>query len=287
MFGYIKVDKPDLKIREFDAYKAVYCTVCRQLRRDYGPLARFTLSYDYTFFAMLRLAALACPVQVVKGRCPYNPLAKCRNITCQNEELSYAAGVAMIMFYYKLRDTLHDEGFWKRLRARLIQPFAARWHRKAARRFADAEAIVAGFCRQQETLEKQGGEGLDRYAHPTADALAQLLCWQAPNEATGRVLQTVGYHVGKWVYLADALDDFATDVKKGRFNPLAARLGPRVSAEELVSFTVTQMNYCIDQACLAFELLPKGNFNSILENILFQGLLQQQNEISRRVVDHE
>ena len=77
-----------------------------------GEALRWGAEITALLWASDPVEALACPVQVVKGRCPYNPLAKCRNITCQNEELSYAAGVAMIMFYYKLRDTLHDEGFW-------------------------------------------------------------------------------------------------------------------------------------------------------------------------------
>ena len=49
MFGYLQIDKAELKVREYEAYKAVYCGLCRQLGRDYSFLTRLALSYDCTF----------------------------------------------------------------------------------------------------------------------------------------------------------------------------------------------------------------------------------------------
>ena len=56
MFGYVKVCKPELKIREYEEYKAVYCTLCRVIGRDYGQISRTLLSYDATFYVLLCLA---------------------------------------------------------------------------------------------------------------------------------------------------------------------------------------------------------------------------------------
>ena len=55
MFGYVKAHKPELKMAEYDTYKAVYCSLCRQLGKDYGVFAKFILSYDFVFLAMLKL----------------------------------------------------------------------------------------------------------------------------------------------------------------------------------------------------------------------------------------
>ena len=49
MFGYIRVDRAELLGKEYDAYKGIYCALCRQLGRDYSIFARFILSYDCTF----------------------------------------------------------------------------------------------------------------------------------------------------------------------------------------------------------------------------------------------
>ena len=56
MFGYIKPYKPELKVKEFDTYQAVYCGLCRQLGEAFGPFAKLTLSYDFTFLAMAAMA---------------------------------------------------------------------------------------------------------------------------------------------------------------------------------------------------------------------------------------
>ena len=48
MFGYLQIQKSELLVREAEAYKAVYCGLCRQMGKDFSGLTRFTLSYDCT-----------------------------------------------------------------------------------------------------------------------------------------------------------------------------------------------------------------------------------------------
>jgi len=55
LFGYIRTFKPEMKVKEFDTYKAVYCGLCKQLGKVYGPFARLTLSYDFTFLSLISL----------------------------------------------------------------------------------------------------------------------------------------------------------------------------------------------------------------------------------------
>ena len=53
MFGYVMANRPELKIREYDRYRAYYCGLCRALKKEYGLLGRLTLNYDMTFLVML------------------------------------------------------------------------------------------------------------------------------------------------------------------------------------------------------------------------------------------
>ena len=53
MFGYIVVNKPEMKIREFDLYQSYYCGLCRSLKERYGKRGQITLSYEMTFLALL------------------------------------------------------------------------------------------------------------------------------------------------------------------------------------------------------------------------------------------
>ena len=286
MFGYIKTYKPEMKIREFDAYKAVYCTLCKQLRKDYGFLARFTLNFDYTFLAMIRIAAKGTSASVKKGRCPFNPLAKCNHVCCEDDSLSYSAAVAMLMFYYKLKDTVADERGGKRFLAYILLWPASRWKKKAANKYPGVEVIIRDFCEQQTMVEQSERTGLDPFCHPTASALSQLFARQIDEQNLQKDVAAVGYNLGKWVYLVDALDDWHKDQKHGRFNPFVRRLSQDVTPNELAEFAEKQLNVCIDEACFAFERLPKRNFYPILHNILFLGLEQVQNEVIGKVKNH-
>ena len=53
MFGYIVVNKPEMKFREFDVYQSYYCGLCKSLKDNYGKRGQMTLSYDMTFLALL------------------------------------------------------------------------------------------------------------------------------------------------------------------------------------------------------------------------------------------
>ena len=125
MFGYIKPFRPELKIREAEDYKAVYCGLCKELGRSYGIFARMTLSYDFAFMAMLfmSLDKNSCP-SFEKCSCIAHPFKKqCRCLG--NRAISLSARAAMILTYYKLKDDLSDKGFFKKIAAAVLFPFAA------------------------------------------------------------------------------------------------------------------------------------------------------------------
>ena len=36
MFGYVVINKPELKFKEFDIYHSFYCGLCQTLKEKYG-----------------------------------------------------------------------------------------------------------------------------------------------------------------------------------------------------------------------------------------------------------
>ena len=84
LFGYIRASKGDLKVKEYEFYKAVYCSLCKTMGREYSPLSRFTLSYDFTFLALLNIALKDGCDAVERKHCVFNPLKKC--IFCKNND---------------------------------------------------------------------------------------------------------------------------------------------------------------------------------------------------------
>ena len=109
MLGYVKIDKAELKVREYEIYTGYYCGVCKSIGSRYGQLPRMFLSYDAAFLAML-LASLSdesdAPVQ---EHCVAHPVVKKKTII-RNRAVDYAADVMLILAWYKIADDANDEG---------------------------------------------------------------------------------------------------------------------------------------------------------------------------------
>ena len=113
MFGYIRVYKPDMKISEYETYKAIYCGLCRELGREYGPAARMTLSFDFTFLAALMMALAEDKPVYTRRKCAANPLKSCI-MADLGEIQSRCCDCAVLMLWYKLEDDLKDHGTIRR-----------------------------------------------------------------------------------------------------------------------------------------------------------------------------
>lgn len=53
MFGYVTVNKPEIKFKDFDMYRSFYCGLCRELRERCGIPGQISLTYDMTFVVLL------------------------------------------------------------------------------------------------------------------------------------------------------------------------------------------------------------------------------------------
>ena len=107
MFGIIVINKPELKVREFEEYRAFYCGVCRSLGKRSGFFAHASLTYDMTFLAVLLSDLYDDPVRPYCERCPIRPWRRCRKHT--NPHIDYAADMNVLLTYYNLLDNWHDD----------------------------------------------------------------------------------------------------------------------------------------------------------------------------------
>lgn len=285
MFGYIRPQKSELLVREYEQYKGVYCSLCRQLGESYGIVSRLALSYDCTFLAMVAIGVSSdCP-GFRQGRCVVNPLKKCTYCGGGQPGLVFAAALCVIMTYYKLRDDLEDSGFLGKCRAWLLLLFAARAHKKSARDFPELERIVASATESQGRVEREEAPCVDACADPTAQMLAGVFALAAKKDSRQeRIFQQFGYFLGRWVYLIDAEDDLRKDLKKQSFNPFvtAYRLTPQSTPEQL--FQAARrcnevLNLTLSQAAAAIGLADFSCFGPIILNIVQKGLPAMQKEL--------
>lgn len=287
MFGYIRPFKPDLRIREWDTYKAVYCGLCGQLGKSFGPVARLTLSYDFVFLCVLHYAVSSQRPVFEAGRCHVNPMRKL-TVCIPDETLAFGADMASLMLYYKALDNMQDGGALRKIVWSAARPFAGGARKKAAARQPFCDESIAACMAGQAKLEKDGCSSIDAACEPTAGAMSAIFGQMGGGDpATRRILERTGYLLGRYVYLCDALDDLPGDLKSGSYNPFALRYGLTTASDEAALRDVCKkardaLYMTAGEAAKAYQLLEPGVFGSILDNVFYQGLRACVDEILLR-----
>lgn len=281
MFGYVTVDKSEMLGKDFEAYKAIYCSLCKQLGKDYGVLSRFILSYDCTFFAVLSFALKDECAGFCQGRCKFNPLKKCNYLKNDTESLSLAAALSVITAYYKLRDNIADGGFFEKLLCYMLLPLFSSWHKKAAKKYEKIEKAVFKMSKSQFDVEADKNCSIDKASEPTAKMLSDIMSMLVPyDDASQRlVFSTFGYYLGKWIYLCDAANDYDDDLKHNGFNPYVILYKDEKSQH--IFDIEKSLNYCLNEAVNSYNLMEIKRFDRIIDNILIHGLSKKQTEILR------
>ena len=107
MFGYVVLNKPEIKFKDFDMYRSFYCGLCRELRERYGISGQITLSYDMTFVILLLSALYEPPTRKGTTRCIVHPVRK--QTVRKNAITEYGADMNIFLTYYKCKDDWNDE----------------------------------------------------------------------------------------------------------------------------------------------------------------------------------
>ena len=107
MFGYVRIRKPELLVKDYECYKGFYCGLCHSLRDTYGLRGQVTLTYDMTFLVLLLSSVYDLAVKEEYKRCIIHPAGKRRVI--RTEAADYAADINMLLSYYHFVDDKQDE----------------------------------------------------------------------------------------------------------------------------------------------------------------------------------
>ena len=95
MFGYIVVNQPELKMKEYDEYRKYYCGLCKSLKDRYGARGQISLSYDMTFLVLLLTGLYEPEKHSGSRRCIAHPTSK--HTYVQNEYTDYVADMNVIL----------------------------------------------------------------------------------------------------------------------------------------------------------------------------------------------
>ncbi len=274
MFGYVTVYKPELKIKEYEAYKGVYCTLCKEMGKEYGILSRFLLSYDGAFYVMYKLGLSGDNIAVSNSRCTFNPAKKCMKITCDRDAYKLASTITVVLAYFKLVDNLHDSRFFKKLFLYLLLPYFSYLKRKALKKYPDIFKEIEKGMKLQFEIEGEDNPSPDKCAHPTAEMLSWLLSYGECGENKQKA-EAFGYQLGRAVYFLDAFDDYSDDIKINSFNPFK-------NTEDIVNDATISVNLSVGALSEALKNHKFKNFSSIIENIVCDGLNFQLDRITKK-----
>ncbi len=270
MFGYVKPCTNELLVREFSLYKAIYCGLCRTGGKRISRFSRFLLSYDFTALATLRLA-LAEEKGAVENRfCPFK-LRRCPTAECE-EVFPYVAAAFACLTYCKARDDVEDEKGIKKLFYRMRLPVAKRMKKKASKLYPTLyDAVEQPLLRLSKLETDSKRHTLDSFADAAAECIGVIASFGLEGNAKV-IAYEAGYHIGRFIYIIDAVDDLKQDIKKKRFNPLVVHYG---SAEAAVSATDAVEETLIASSVrfsAAVGLANGSAYTDILQNIATFGM---------------
>ncbi|MBK5262652.1 MAG: hypothetical protein JJE17_08800 [Peptostreptococcaceae bacterium] len=232
-------------------------------------------------------------------RCIIHPVKK-KAIVYNDAGIDYAADMLVTLAYYKFKDDWTDE---KKVLGALGMAAFNNLHKKITGMYPETCGIINKSIAKLSELEKENCQSMDEAAEPFAQLMKAVFSG-APlksrlgfvaargedadqTEAGSKVeehlneaelkslLGEIGYNIGKWVYLIDAVDDLEKDLEKNRYNPLKG-----IKDDENYKSRVEFSLICtLENASLALKKLGLEKNKGIIENIIYFGLFKKTESI--------
>ena len=271
MFGYIVMNKPEIKFKDFDLYRSFYCGLCRELKSKYGISGQISLTYDMTFVVIL-LSALHEPhTQKGSTRCIIHPV--CKQPVRRNTVTEYAADMNVLLTYYKCLDDWKDDRKYLKLGyARLLEGK----NKRLKKLYPEKSRKITEFLDELSRLEKENETDVDRMSGIFGHIMEEVLAYK--QDEWEESLRKIGFYLGKFIYLLDAYDDVEDDVKNKDYNPFAEKYTMEGFEEEVRRILLMMMA----ETCREFEKLPIIKYGDILRNILYSGVWCRFEQVSKK-----
>ena len=280
MYGYIVPDKTTLRASDFVLYRSFYCGICCHTGKVYGQLPRFTTNYDFAFLSALLHDYSKSDIVIEEHKCVLNPIKK-KAVLQSNPLLDKLVAANILLSYAKAEDGVIDGDGMK---YRVVRKVLKKPYRTAKKLSPELWNEIESYSALQDKVEKNVEKSVDRAADPFASLLKKLpsliLCGQTDDNIEG-----LCYNIGKFVYLADALDDITDDFKDKRYNPFLAHYGAENfgKREKFIADNLEELTFIFQSVCArAGECLGRLRLTqsrSLLENIVFDGMRKKTDEL--------
>lgn len=271
MYGYVVINKPELKIREFDEYRSYYCGLCRVLGNRHGVTAKMSVSFDMTFLVVLLSGLYEPDIIYAKRRCMANPVT--RHEERYSEVTDFVADMNILMSYYKCVDDWQDE---RKVTKKVYSDVIKKRVVEISERYPKKAEVIKAELERLSQLEEAQEDNIDTVSECFGKLLAELLVFK--EDEWQETLRELGFALGKFIYIMDAYEDLNDDIKKNRFNMLKShRENPHF--DELIE---SILNDLMARCARCFERLPIIQNAGILRNIIYSGVWTRFAEIKAK-----
>ena len=286
MFGYIRIRKDDLKIREYSTYRKRYCGLCHQLGKDYGFLYRIITSYDIVFM-MLCLENYEKMNCSRKFRCPLNPIKKICVEVSENV-MEYCAFINYYMAIVKLEDDILDgeKAFLKKMLLKIFTNNSK--YKEIKENLGDGLIAISKKMDALRELEKSESS-FDLISNSFGEYFVEVFKlyledYKSESRTDSEELYTLCFNLGKWIYMMDAYEDYEEDVKSGKFNLLSKicpgeNLGSDLKAHKKVYAINEMLRF---KMLHAFQKIQWNTHAEIIFNMINFGCMDVYSSVIRK-----
>ena len=168
MYGYVVVNKPELKIKEYDMYRSYYCGLCEELLSDYGINGQISISYDMTFLLVLLTGLYEPDTTYKEARCIAHPVHK--HPVRRNKISAYVADMNVLMTYYKCVDDWQDD---RKLMKKLLASSLTNKVKRIEKAYSQKARIIKAALDRMSELENNNESNIDLLAEQFGIIMAQ------------------------------------------------------------------------------------------------------------------
>ena len=286
MFGYVRIRKEELRIREYYTYNRKYCGLCQMLGKKYGFIYRMILSYDVVFL-MLVLENFDADCCNLSFRCPMNPLKKI-DTEVSEKIAEYSAFINYYLAILKLEDDVLDENkLFKKMALKKLRRNS--YYKCMVKEYGKEVDALYGMINNVNKLEKENAS-FDVLSNSFGNFFAEIfkvffrLYKQDSVEIMNDKMYDMCFNLGKWIYIMDAYDDYIEDIKCGQFNLLRKMMEEDDSPEKLrVHKKIATINrILLLKMKHAFNQITWNKNGEIIGNVISYGCISTYSRILHR-----
>jgi hypothetical protein len=257
------VNAKELSKEDKALYQSYYCGLCKELHKSCGTGGQLLLNYDITFLVVL-LTGLYEPEETKKKFvCGLHPLKK-RTLSV-NPITEYAADMNVMLAYFNMVDDWKDE---RKISKKALASFLRKDYERLSEKYPRQSEAIEDYIAKLSEYEAANEANIDLVAGLTGEVLGELFAWR--QDEWYDELKTLGFYLGKFIYLMDAYEDLDKDEKRNAYNPLRTLKKEHTGDfEVIVKLMMTSM---MSECAKSFERLPIVTHADLLRNIIYSGV---------------